>query len=229
MPRALGRIKPPDYDHVLKYPAQVEHLVGLPTPVVLGINWYEGFDNPVQGTDKKWRIKISGEVRGGHCICVEPASPSDRTSWHTFYDQGEEGACEGFGHSRAMSLLTGRTYNGFWLYDDARRKEGTYNEGDVGATNRGTCAALKSWGDHYQDGEHCVRTKWATNVPGTGIKSYRWATHTNEVLQALSLTNVNEVALLNSWGTEYPQRVYLSTSNLQRLLTEEGEASILVR
>ncbi len=227
MPRALGRIKPPDFDHVLKYPIKVSKLTA-PLPVVLGINWYEGFDNPVKGKDGRYRIKISGEVRGGHCICVEPAVLKDLPSWHVFYDQGEEGACEGFGHSRAMSLLTGHTFSAFWLYDDARRAEGTY-PGEEGATNRYACAALKKWGDHYQSGAHCVREPWKIGASGTGIKSYHWATHANEVLAALQLPHVNEIALLNSWGTEYEQRVYLSVSDLQRLLTEEGEASVLVR
>src|SRR5271156_841638 len=112
----LGRITPPDWDHVLKYPLSAIDLTTF-TPVVLGIQWYTGFDTPVQGTDGKWRIKLSGTVRGGHCICVEPIGLPDKTAWHTFYNQGQEGACEGFGHSRAMSLLTGRTFNAFWLYD----------------------------------------------------------------------------------------------------------------
>lgn len=42
-------------------------LVTLGTkPVTWGINWYEGFDQP----DSQGRVSISGQVRGGHCICV---------------------------------------------------------------------------------------------------------------------------------------------------------------
>src|ERR1017187_8854331 len=122
MANPLGRLTPPDFNHVLTHPLSAV-AVTTPTPVVLGINWYEGFDTPVKGTDGKFRIKISGSVRGGHCICVEPQQPIDHLGWQTFYNQGTEGACEGFGHSRAMSLLTGKTFDAFWLYDDARRKE----------------------------------------------------------------------------------------------------------
>jgi hypothetical protein len=222
---ALGRLVPPDFDHVLKYPLSDVKLA-TPVPAVLGINWYEGFDTPVLGTDGKYRIKISGKVRGGHCICVEPAGEPDREAWHVFYNQGPEDSCEGYGHSRAMSILTGRTFNAPWLYDDARRKEGTYPNGE-GSTNRNACAALVSWGDHFEDGAHCVRTPWSRGVPGMEIPSYHWATHANEVLTALGLPSATEVALLNSWGTGYQQRVYLDVSDLQTLLTQEGECGVI--
>lgn len=33
-------------------------------PLVVGVNWYEGFDNP----DVDGNVSISGQVRGGHCF-----------------------------------------------------------------------------------------------------------------------------------------------------------------
>jgi hypothetical protein len=36
------------------------------TPVIIGINWYSGFDNP----DAKGFVKVSGSVRGGHEVCL---------------------------------------------------------------------------------------------------------------------------------------------------------------
>lgn len=36
------------------------------TPVIAGINWYEGFDRP----DPHGRVAIAGAVRGGHEICL---------------------------------------------------------------------------------------------------------------------------------------------------------------
>lgn len=35
-------------------------------PVITGVNWYEGFDNPDPGGN----VSISGQVRGGHEFCV---------------------------------------------------------------------------------------------------------------------------------------------------------------
>ncbi len=55
-------------------------------------------------------------------------------AWHTFYDQGREGACAGFGASWAMSITNRRRYDAFWLYrqgqdidewDDTPPEEGT--------------------------------------------------------------------------------------------------------
>jgi hypothetical protein len=35
-------------------------------PVITGVNWYEGFDTP----DDNGLVEISGQIRGGHEICV---------------------------------------------------------------------------------------------------------------------------------------------------------------
>ena len=36
------------------------------TPVIIGINWYSGFDNP----NAAGFVKVSGSVRGGHEVCL---------------------------------------------------------------------------------------------------------------------------------------------------------------
>ena len=36
------------------------------TPVIIGINWYSGFDSP----DASGFVKVSGSVRGGHEVCL---------------------------------------------------------------------------------------------------------------------------------------------------------------
>lgn len=226
----LGRNKPPDFDHVAKYPITALPPEARPVhvPVAIGVHWFTSFDEPQPGADGKNRISITpgATVRGGHCVCLEPAVATERdapTYWE-FYNQGAEGACEGFGHSRALSLIYRRTFDAFWLYDDGRRIEGTFPEGE-GSTNRAICSALVKWGAHYETGSECVRTPWHLHAPGLGIAAYRWATTASEVFAALGATG-EEVALLNSWGTAYPERVYLSGETLERLLQEEGEADI---
>jgi hypothetical protein len=42
------------------------------------------------------------------------------TRYHAFYDQGQEGACVGFGQSIMMSLINRKLYDGKWLYDQAQ-------------------------------------------------------------------------------------------------------------
>lgn len=233
----LGRKTPPDFEHVAKYPIAALPPEVTPThvPVVLGINWYTNFDRPIKGIDGKYRIGHGslGTIRGGHCLCTEPAKQKGQTgeeqdieSWWKFYDQGEEGACEGFGHSRALSLLKRVKYDAFHLYDDARRVEGAYPDGE-GSTNRSACAALVKWGDHHETGEQCVR-KPETGL-GDKIVAYHWATSVDQILAALGIpASVGEVPLLNSWGVNYPHRVYLADTALDRVLREEGEASVFV-
>lgn len=234
----LGRITPPDFEHVEKYPLTALAPEARPTfiPVVLGVNWYEGFDTPKLGKDGVYRLPKTrlGSVRGGHCFCLQPAPQPDQPGgeqdslpWWTFYDQGQERACEGFGHSRALSLLYRKTFDAFWLYDDARRIEGTYPSGE-GSTNRSTCAALVKWGAHFETGTVVKRERERANQPGVAIKAYRWATTVPEVVAALGYTaSVTEIPLLNSWGKAYPEAVRMPLSVLERLLHEEGEADIL--
>jgi len=40
--------------------------------------------------------------------------------YHVFYDQGDEGACVGFGESILMSILNRKKYEARWLYNEAR-------------------------------------------------------------------------------------------------------------
>jgi hypothetical protein len=56
------------------------------TPVIVGVNWYEGFDNP----DSNGLVKISGDVRGGHEFEVLGLDLDSKTflavnSWGTSY------------------------------------------------------------------------------------------------------------------------------------------------
>lgn len=235
--RALGLLKPPDTKHIEKYPLSALPPEARPThaPVPIGVNWYTGFDSPALGSDGKYRLPTTnlGTVRGGHCVCLEPApqpgqpgNEQETHAWWRFYNQGPEGACVGFGHSRALSLLYRRTFDAFWLYDDARRLEGTYPEGE-GTTCRSACEALRRWGAHFQSGRIATHSRWYGSAPGIEIGAYRWATTADEVLAALGYASGSEIPLLNSWGEDYPEVVYLSPETLERLLQEGGEADVI--
>jgi hypothetical protein len=106
--------------HVEKYP--VRALAVTPkVPVVLGINWYSNFDDPVKAGTRYWIGRGDlGYIRGGHAICTRPYGVTDPISWWEFYDQGTEGACVGFSCSRMMSLLNRARYAGRWLYREAQ-------------------------------------------------------------------------------------------------------------
>jgi hypothetical protein len=58
-------------------------------PVMIGVNWYEGFDNP----DPHGHVTISGQVRGGHefellAIDVELQRVQAINSWGIGYGEG---------------------------------------------------------------------------------------------------------------------------------------------
>ena len=232
----LGRNKPPDQRHIEKYPLSALPPEIRPThvPVCPGTNWYTDMDEPVQGADGIWRITtLNGSIRGGHCYCLEPApdptqpnKEQDTDANWTIFNQAETPACEGFGHARQVSLVHGKTFDAFWLYDDARRAEGAYPNGE-GSLNRSALSAMQKWGAHTS-ADPSKPVAWHPNAPGVYplVTAYRWATTAQEVLTALGVTG-EEVTILNSWGTAYPHRVKLPASLLERLLHEEGEADVI--
>lgn len=236
--RALGRNLPRDFAHVVSHPLleSLPLLRGKPTPVVGGTEWLTDFDSPVQSVDGRFRVTtVSGSSRGGHCYCLEQAGEPDLEVAHIFYDQGEAPACEGFGNSRALTLLTGVLYDAFWLYDDSRRAEGAYPDGE-GSTNKAAGDALRKWGDHYAiadgsgAGSVIQRVPWSSGKPGKGIKSFHFATSVEEIRAALGFSAaVAEFPILNSWGKDgYPHRVYLPDTTVDWLLARGAEYTILV-
>jgi hypothetical protein len=46
-------------------------------PIIVGINWFSGFDNP----DNDGLIKITGSIRGGHEICFDEVDSSNKLVW----------------------------------------------------------------------------------------------------------------------------------------------------
>lgn len=93
------------------------------------------------------------------------------TSYIPNYDQGQEGACVGFGESWMMSLLNRRFYDARWLYQQARAADPI--EGEDGATLRGGARVLKATG-------HRRIRAGRTDAPALaeGIAAYRWAAPT---------------------------------------------------
>jgi hypothetical protein len=230
----LGRRPPSTWVHVDKYPLTVASLPQLPVPVVLGVNWYSDFDQPqpvtLPGIRKAWMIGRDannlGRIRGGHCVCVKPAGMRDLTPWWMFYDQGAEGACVGFGSSRAMTLLNRRRYDARWLYHEAQKIDEWPGEDYSGTSVRAGMDVLRDVG-------HCrVRGRNSDPAnPAEGISANRWATSVDEVrtcLQSPYHDRIGAVPILNSWGRSYPHTVWMPYETLARLIREDGEATIIV-
>jgi|SRR5581483_1853949 len=87
------------YQHTFSLDAALKALVLR--PVLLGCNWYEGFDTP----DESGLVKISGQVRGGHEICGYGIDAPNQLVWF----QNSWGASWGVGHDG----VAGRFYMSF--------------------------------------------------------------------------------------------------------------------
>jgi hypothetical protein len=226
----LGRLVPPDREHIEKYPLTISTTPAKATPVVLGIDWYSGFDNPVKGSDGRYWIGRNGlgQIRGGHAICALPAHVSDIAAWWTFYNQGATGQCEGFSHARAMSLVNRARYDAPDLYFRAQDWAGQPRDPQTGTYNRAVLEVLRTQGAKTPKGK--------SPSLSNGIAAYRWATSSALVLDALQTagadrpyTKVQGVPLINSWGRQgWPHVAWMPIDVLDRLLADGGEAGVIV-
>lgn len=220
----LDRIVSATDEHVRKYPLTAATTPATPAPMALGINWYSGFDEPVR-RDRAWWIGLGdlGRVRGGHCICARPAQLTDAAGWWPFYDQGQEGACVGYGVSRVASLLNRKRYDAEWLYRRAKDVDEFPGSAYEGTTVRAGLEVLRSLGHVPITRRHPYIDGSGIPAAADGIAAYRWARSTDDALAALGQPNRLYVELLNSWGDAYPRVVRLPVDVLERLRREDGE------
>lgn len=222
----LGRLEPTDWAHVDKYPLRTL-VPSRATPVTLGINWYSAFDNPVRNSDGKYWIGTRGlgYVRGGHCVCIPSGGKSgeDADTWWDFYDQGTEGACVGFGSSRMMSYLNRKRYDAMWLYRQAQEVDEWPGDDYDGTSVRAAMDVLRTLGHRV------YRSKASSSAEG--IQENRWATTVDQVhacIQSPTADRLGAVPIRNSWGRSYPRTVWLPDNILNKLLGEDGEATLVV-
>jgi hypothetical protein len=219
----LGRLIPPDFDHVAKYPlSAVGAASAAGNPCVFGINWYTNFDHPVQDNGR-WFIGRGsfGTYRGGHAICAKPRDRTDPDAWWIFYNQNPAPRCVGFSESRMMSLYNRVKYDAVWLYDEAQKIDGWALPHD-GTSVRAGLQVLASQG-HKKIGAA------APNV-SDGIKAYRWITSVDEVHDVIDMPlsrTLGAIPLLQTWGTGYPHIVWIVDDAVDRLLREGGEIGVV--
>jgi hypothetical protein len=235
-PRPLGMVRPSNDRHRSMFPLTAGTMPLIPTPVVLGVNWYHGFDDPVKDGAVSWigRGTSWGGVRGGHAICLKPPSLTDPLTWWRYYDQGNEGACVGFAVARMMSLLNRKRYSGQRLYEEARRMDEWDGEDYSGTSVRAGCDVARKLGMWP------VRAGTMTGpIAADGIAENRWAMSVEDIAACLSpgdagahILSLGYVIPLNSWGNGpngYPHMVRLPLEALDRLVFgEEGEATVVV-
>lgn len=220
----LGWRPPEDRAHERRFALGYAPLAG-PTPVVMGCNWYEGFDAPVKRGASYW-IGLPdtdwGDVRGGHAVCLRPPSVGDVASAYLHYDQGEEGACAGFAAARSATLCNRQLYDGFMQYYAAQRNDEWAGEGYVGTSVNGALQGLRL------EGAWPVRAGSTQHARlAAGISGFRWASSVDQVLLALG-SREGFVRILNSWGDGYPREVRMPVAAVARLLAERGELGVPV-
>lgn len=232
--RGLGWRRPSDTRHLEKYPLTASTVPRTPTPVVIGIDWFLGMDEPVERNGALWITPGDTQVRGGHCICIEPPDLKDNPSWWPWYSQGNEGACVSFAISRMQSLRNRRKYSPWPLYMEALRTDEFPGEDPAGGTStRAGLEVARTMGMWKPKGGR-IDVGVGPNA-AEGISVYRWARDMGEIVACLSpaddgkrVRDAGYVTLLNSWGRDFPHRVRLSLEDLEWLVFQRGGEAAVV-
>ena len=218
----MGWRPPEDRSHERRY-ALVDAMPVTACPVVIGVEWYERFDQPERRDGAYWigLDGVWGDVRGGHAVCLRPPAIADLDSAWLHYDQGEEGACAGFAAARAASLCNRRLYDGFKQYEAAQRNDEWAGEGYFGTSVNGALQGLRL------EGAWPVRAgKTALSPrPQAGVTGFLWAKTVQDVTRALKTTE-GFVRVLNSWGNDYPREVRMPLTAVEKLLAAGGEFGV---
>lgn len=236
MPGPLGRREPTDFEHVSRWPLTVTTQPLIPVPVVMGVNWYVELDRPYQDRQGIWWAARNGNltnVRGGHSFCLEAHNMRDSVANWRWFNQVSEGICVSEAWARCMALLNRKRFQPRPFYDvcqqrdeypDTPPEEGTSVRagGDVARTVGLWPAEPRE--DHWYSDTQVDASRQPD--PAAGITANRWAKNADDVLAALGTPSRDWVTILNSWGLDYPHRVRLPASVLDRLILESGEAAL---
>lgn len=121
-------------------------------------------------------------------------------SWHLTHDQGNEGACEGFGNAMMMAILNGQQtgtsvrYNPWWLWDRAKMIDewpDTNPGDDNGTSGRAVCEVMRTAGN-VPIKQVGVQPAYAPTIASkvgdmaSGINAYRWATTVDQMRTGLA-------------------------------------------
>jgi hypothetical protein len=243
MARELGAVKPSDDLHVRKYGLELDFFPDRPTSMAGASYWYTNFDDPVWDAQRHiWRIGSGplGSIRGGHCYCLPKRNHEDTIRWWQMYDQGVEGACVGFGVSRALSVENRAFLDAFWLYREAKLVDEWAGENYDGTSLRAGLDVVRTRGHRR------IRGAVTGPVdPDLGIVRNRWARTGEEIARCLGeedrIRRFHAFPILNSWGANgrrvgrdwvgrgYPHIVWLDADTLvDVLLPDWGEYAVFV-
>lgn len=129
--------------------------------------------------------------------------------WHENWDQGQEGACVGFGTSMMMSILNGgERYAARWLWQAAKNYDqiASTKQGDKnGTTVSGACDVLRVIGHRP-----LIKGELGPETPSDGIITNSWATSTDQMRAAID-ENLS-ISIGVNWYTNFDRPVYSKTT-----------------
>lgn len=182
-------------------------------PLVIGLDWMEAYNTPVKQDGVYW-IGLDptrlGKPQGGHAMCCLPRGAKDIKGGWDFYNQGATPQCVGYSGAR-MQAINNRVqrYDAPGLYAACKARDGYRGPGTYIET---AMAVLHDTGLRRYDKE-----RW---LPAHGIREYRWAGSVEEILRALG--EQDRIALLQSWGKNWPRVLYLPAETLRWLWARRG-------
>lgn len=116
-------------------------------------------------------------------------------TWHWSHDQGDEGACEGFGNSMMMALINGGArYNPWWLWDRGKMVDewSDTNPGDDNGTSGRAVAEVMRTAGNVSVKPVGVQPAYSRTIASKvgdvsqGIAAYRWATTVDQMRAGLA-------------------------------------------
>ena len=250
-PKPLGRRAPTDWRHYEKFPLTAATTPTTPTPVAIGVNWYEDFDTPVQKGSRSWiglDSKQLGKVRGGHCVCLEPGDqlngnrrgrppaagqpelvgllrPGPRGRVRRLRVLAHDEPAQSQALRRPLVVGLGQVDRRV-ARDEPRRRPGHERARGLRDPARARPRAWKQTfkGRSYKqrDKEEPVGRRGHRRLP-LGQDRRRGP----QVLKSPANDAAGAVRILNSWGRGYPHRVWMPDETLQRLIDEDGEVALV--
>jgi len=129
------------------------------------------------------------------------------TQYRVRYDQGQEGACVGFGSSWSQSIRNNMFYDARWLYQQAQLvDEWAETPPEEGTSVRAAYDVLRDIGHR-----RLLRGKSLPPVREYGIIANRWATSVDEMRTAIA--NDNPVTIGVNWYRDFSNPTHVGYHN----------------
>lgn len=243
MTRELGRLIPPNFDHVDSHPLQLANLPTSPSPIFAGTNWYDGMFEPVwDERGKFWYLREDnlGAIAGGHAYIFKPAGLTDPVSWWHYHNQLNTSKCVAFSVIRGMALLNRKRYDPEDVYLRAQRDYDPWPGTDYDGTT--VSAGLDV---ARRDGLIRVRGGKLSSAgidPTEGIERNRWTLSVEDMAFAMHsphYLDLGRFPMLQSWGHAghregtrwvglgWPHIVWVPVGLIDRLAREDAEYGVV--